>query len=325
MSVAPVEDRRLTAIACVIIALILFTGIDTCAKWLVQAGMPPMVVVFIRYAVHALMVAALFLPVRRASLLATSKPWLEIARAVALLASTICNFIAVQYLPLTLTAAIFFTAPLWICVLSIPLLGERVGIRRWAAILIGLTGGFIATRPWSADFHWAVFVSLGTAICTALYSILTRQLAGVDSTSTQQFYAGWVATLAIAPAALVHWEWPTVPVDWFAFALIGVLGWTGHQFMTVAHRFAPASVLAPFLYLQMVFLTASSWVIFHQPPDAWTLTGAAIVLASGLYVWLRERQLARAGQTVLSGGEATGVETDNGSARGPLGTKDRAS
>jgi drug/metabolite transporter (DMT)-like permease len=307
VSLAPIEDRRLAGIVCVTVALLLFTGIDSCAKWLVLSGMPPMVVVFTRYAVHALIVAALFLPVRRAELVATRKPGLEIARALALLASTVCNFIAVQYLPLTLTAAIFFTAPLWICVLSIPMLGEHVGVRRWIAIVIGLSGGFVATQPWSADFHWAVFISLGTAVGTALYSIFTRQLAGVDSTATQQFYSGWTATLAIAPVALIGWEWPTAGLDWLAFALIGVLGWSGHQFLIVAHRFAPASVLAPFLYLQMVFLTAASWIIFHEPPDAWMLTGAAIVLASGLYVWLRERQLARTGQSRLSGGEVTGA------------------
>jgi drug/metabolite transporter (DMT)-like permease len=312
VSPAPIEDRRLTGILCVLVALVLFTGIDSCAKWLVLSGMPPMVVVFTRYAVHALLVAAMFLPLRRGSLLTTQRPGLEIVRALALLTSTVCNFIAVQYLPLTLTAAIFFTAPLWICVLSIPLLGEKVGIRRWAAIVVGLTGGFIATRPWSADFHWAVFVSLGTPIASAFYNILTRQLAGVDSTSTQQFYAGWIATLAIAPVAAIDWQWPTGTLNWVLFALIGAFGWAGHQFLTVAHRFAPASALAPFLYLQMVFLTAASWIIFHQPPDRWTLAGASIVLASGLYVWLRERHLARVGKTRLSGGEATGVAADRG-------------
>jgi drug/metabolite transporter (DMT)-like permease len=303
VSASPIEDRRLRGITFVLIALILFTGIDTCAKWLVLAGMPAMVVVFTRYAVHAAMVTALALPSRPSDLVMTRRPWLEVARGLALLASTVCNFIAVQYLPLTLTAAIFFTAPLWICILSIPMLGEKVGIRRWAAIIIGLTGGFIATRPWSADFHWAVFVSLGTAIATGLYSILTRQLAGVDSTTTQQFYSSALATLAIAPIALLHWEWPQAPIDWALFGLIGVLGWSGHQFMTIAHRYAPASALAPFLYVQMVFLTASSWLIFYQPPDAWMLTGSAIVLASGLYVWLRERHLAKLGRTQLTGGE----------------------
>ncbi len=304
MNIAPIEDRRLTGIAFIVIACLLFTGIDSCAKWLVLSGMPPMAVVFVRYAVHMTLVGALFLPPRGLGLFSTGKLWLELARGLCLLASTVCNFIAVQYLPLTLTAAIFFTVPLWICALSIPLLGERVGVRRWAAIVIGLCGALIATRPWSADFHWAVLLSVSTAIFTSLYAIITRQLAGVDSTATQQFYAAALATLGVAPAALLDWQWPSAGIGWLAFGLIGVFGWSGHQFLTVAHRYAPATTLAPFLYVQMVFMTASSWLIFKTSPDLWVLAGAAIVLGSGFYVWLRERSLARVGRTRLTGAEA---------------------
>jgi drug/metabolite transporter (DMT)-like permease len=304
VSVAPIEDRRLTGIGLILIATLFFTGIDSCAKWLVLAGMPAMVVVFVRYAVHMLLVAALFLPIQRSKLFVTGRPWLEAVRGAALLGSTIFNFIAVFYLPLTLTAAIFFTVPLWICVLSIPLLGERVGVRRWAAIAVGLSGALIATRPWSADFHWAVFLSVGTAVCAAIYSILTRKLAGIDSTATQQFYAASLATIGIAPFALLNWDWPVAEVDWIVFGLIGLFGWAGHQCLTIAHRYAPATVLAPFLYAQMLYMTVSSWVIFHNPPNLWVLTGAVIVLSSGLYVWLREKQLSRAGKSKLTGGEA---------------------
>lgn len=306
MSIAPIEDRRLTGIAMMLLASLLFTGIDTCAKWLVLAGLPPMAVVFARYAVHMLLVSALFLPTQQLKLFATGKPWLEAARGLSLLAATICNFTAVQYLPLTLTAAIFFTVPLWICVLSIPLLGERVGVRRWAAILIGLGGGLIATQPWGADFHWAVMLSIAAAVFTAFYAILTRQLAGIDSTATQQFYAAALATIGVAPLALLDWQWPVAGIDWLVFVLIGLFGWSGHQLMTIAHRYAPATTLAPFLYIHMVYMTASSWIIFDEPPGFWVLTGAAIVLSSGLYVWLRERHLARAGRTKLSGGETVG-------------------
>ncbi len=148
--------------------------------------------------------------------------------------------------------------------------------------------------------------SVGAAVTTAFYAILTRQLAGVDSTATQQFYAATLATIGIAPMALGGWTWPVAGLDWVAFGLIGVFGWAGHQFLTIAHRYAPATTLAPFLYVQMIYMTASSWIVFHTPPDHWVLTGAAIVLSSGLYVWLRERHLAKVGRTVLSGGETVG-------------------
>ena len=296
MSPEPIEDRRLTGIVFIILACILFTGIDSCAKWLVLSGLPAMWVVFVRYSVHMIVVAALFLPTRGFFLFSTGKPWLEVTRGVFLLASSMFNFKAVEYLPLTLTGAIFFTVPLWTCALSIPLLGESVGIRRWAAILFGFTGVIVATRPWGADFHWAVLLSMAAALCAALYAILTRRLAGIDSTATQQVYSATLCTAGVAPIAFTEWSWPTGQIEWLAFALIGLFGAGGHQLLTVAHRFAPATTLAPFMYVQIVFMTAASWLIFNTPPDPLVLVGAAIVLASGLYIWLRERDLVKAGR-----------------------------
>ena len=219
-----------------------------------------------------------------------------------LLGSTLLNFVAVFYLPLTITSALMFSAPLWICLLSIPLLGEEVGWRRWVAMLVGFGGILIVARPWTGELHWAVVLSLGAALCGALYAILTRRLAGRDSTNTQQFYAGLIATVGMAPLALLDWTlaggarragWPS--------CLIGVFGWGGHQLLTIAHRYAPASTLAPFSYVQIVYMTASSWVIFAQPPDRWVIVGAAVVAGSGLYIWLRERALVARGRKAMSG------------------------
>ena len=178
-------------------------------------------------------------------------------------------------------------------VLSILFLGERVGWRRWAAIAVGFCGVLIVMRPWGASFHWAMLLSMGTVICASTYQILTRRLAGVDTTQTQQFYAALVATVVIAPFAFLDWQWPREGAGWAAFVLIGVFGWVGHQLLTVAHRYAPASVLAPFVYLQLVFMTASSVWIFGSTPDEWVFIGAAVVIASGLYIWLRERQIGK--------------------------------
>lgn len=290
---SPIEDRRLAGIFLMLLAFLVFTGIDSCAKWLIQAGLPPLQVVFVRYAVHAVLICAVFLPREGAGLFTSSHPKVELARSAALLGSTIFNFLALQYLPLTLTSAIFFTVPLWICALSVPLLGEAVGPRRWTAVVIGFSGVLVATRPWGSDVHWAVLLSIAAALSASLYGILTRRLAGVDATATQQIYGAGVATLVIAPIGLSDWHWPVAGVDWAAFAMIGVLGFVGHWMLTVAHRFAAAAVLAPFVYVQIVYMTAASWAIFGQSPDIWVLAGAAIVLASGLYIWLRERQLAR--------------------------------
>lgn len=288
---APREDRRGLAIGMMLLAFACFTCLDSSAKWLVTGGMSPWAAVFARYAVHLAIVAALIVPEQGLNSLASRSPSRETLRAALLLGSTMCNFTAVQFLPLTLTATIMFTTPIFVTLLSIPILGEAVGWRRWSAIGVGFIGILIVTRPWTGDFHWAMTAALAAALCGSGYQILTRVLAGVDSTNTQQFYAALVATIGVAPFAWANWQTPDSPLTWVLFLAMGIFGWTGHQMLTVAHRYAPASLLAPFVYVQLVFMTASSWIIFSQPPTVWILAGAPIVIASGFYIWWRERQL----------------------------------
>jgi drug/metabolite transporter (DMT)-like permease len=288
------EERRLTSILLMLLAFLLFTGIDTSAKWLVQAGLPATEVVFVRFAVHFMIAMALILPQEGRRLFRTSAPGQELLRGLFLVGSTFFNFFALKHLPLTVTVAIFFAVPLVVCALSVALLGERVGLRRWFAIGVGFLGVLVVTRPWSASFHWAMGLSIGALFCVSMYFVMTRKLAGVDSSGTQQFLTSLIAVAIAAPMGLVGWIWPAVPLDWAAFALIGFFGWSGHQLATIAHRLAPASVLAPFVYVQIIYMTAASWGIFHIPPDGWTLAGAALVIGAGFYVWLRERALTQA-------------------------------
>ncbi len=290
-AIKPVEDRRTLGFSMVIFALIMFTGLDTCAKILVTNGIPSLEVVFARYGIHLLLVVALLLPLQGRSLVKTKRPGLEAVRALSLMGATIFNFFAVKFLPLTTTSAIFFSLPLLICVLSGPFLGEHVGIRRWSAVLVGLVGVLIIIQPGGTSFHPAMLLSLGAVISTAFYNMLNRKLAGVDSVNTQQFYAALVATGAIAPFAFFEWVWPDSPVLWFAFFAMGLFGLVGHLLLTGAHRFAEASALAPFTYTQIIFMTTSSWFVFGEAPDFWIYIGAPIVIGSGLYIWLRERTL----------------------------------
>src|SRR5690606_30106304 len=183
--------------------------------------------------------------------------------------------------------------PLTAVRLSCLLLVEAVGWRGGLAIVVGFVGVLIIIRPGTAAFHPAIFLSFGAVICSALYMLSTRALAGVDSSTAQQFYAAGISTLFLLPFALGGWVWPSGPETWIPFILIGVAALVGHQLITVAHRFAPASVLAPFNYSLIVYLTASSWFVFNQPPDVWIFIGAPIVIGSGLYIWLRERQLSK--------------------------------
>ena len=290
---APIEERRLLGIGLALAAYFLFVCLDSSAKWLGLVGIPALQVMFVRYAVHLGLAAAINLPSKGLGLLRTNNFWLEMARAAALVGSTLCNFTAVRHLPLTVTGAIAFTVPLIVTALSVVFLRERVGWRRWTAIAVGFVGVLIIVRPGSEVFHPATLLSLGGAVSYSSYAMLTRRLAGVDSAGTQQLYGAALPTLALAPFAIAAWVWPANAVDWTVLALIGVIGFSGHQFVTVASRFAPASTLAPFGYVQILFFTAASWFIFNQPPDTSLYIGAPIVMASGLYVWLRERALAK--------------------------------
>jgi drug/metabolite transporter (DMT)-like permease len=118
-------------------------------------------------------------------------------------------------------------------------------------------------------------------------------MAGRDSAATQQFYVGLFASVILAPIAIPFWVWPSDPSVWVAFFTVGLFGFVGHQLVAVSHAFAPASVLAPFSYFQIIFMAGASWLLFNQPPDIWLYIGAPIVMGSGLYIWLRERALAK--------------------------------
>ena len=147
---------------------------------------------------------------------------LELARGLSLLGVTLGNFLAQRYLPLTVTGALMFTMPFMVTVLSVPMLGERIGWRRLAAIAVGFVGVLIIIRPGTEAFHPAALIALAGAVCAALYTIFTRKLAGVDSPATQQVFSGLIALTCVTPFAFEGWVWPSDGPTWFAFCLAGV-------------------------------------------------------------------------------------------------------
>jgi drug/metabolite transporter (DMT)-like permease len=293
-------EHRLLGIGLALAAYLMFTGIDSSAKWLGLVGISFVQIVFLRYAIHLALVATIHLPRHGRAMLRSANPKLQFYRALALLGATTCNFLAVQYLPLTVTGSIAFTVPLMICALSVPLLGEQVGWRRWTAIGVGFLGVLVIVRPGTDAFHPATLLCLAAALSTAFYMLLTRKVSGYDSAATSQFYVGIFATLALLPIVPFFWGLPSTPDGWFAFFAVGIFGFLGHQLITVASGLAPATVLAPFSYFQIFFLAAASWLIFRQPPDVWLYVGAPIVIGSGLYIWLRERRLAKPETVVVT-------------------------
>ncbi|RDE10482.1 DMT family transporter [Pelagibacterium lacus] len=298
------QDRRLYAIGLALVTYAFFTVCDTSAKWMAVSGMPPLQVAFGRYAVQFAFILGMVLPKAGLSSFRTRRPVLQVIRALGLLGMTAFNFLAVVYLPLTMTSAILFCMPLMITALSVPFLGEHVGWRRWLAILVGFAGILIVIQPWGADFHWAVFLSLGSAASGAMYYIFTRKLTATETTLSLQLYTGLVGTVCLAPFAVAVWMWPEGLLSWIVFLAVGLSAMTGHGISIIAHRYAPASVLAPFAYSQIVWMTISGWLVFSELPTVWLFIGGPIVIGSGLYIWLRERTLARASVSPISPAEA---------------------
>ncbi|GGA54512.1 DMT family transporter [Pelagibacterium lentulum] len=290
---APPTERRLFAIGIVLTTFVFFTACDVAAKWMVVSGIPPLQVAFVRYMVQFAFMLGLALPHIGEGVFRSGNTPLLVIRGAALLGMTALNFFALVHLPLTLTSTIMFSIPLLVTALSVPFLGESVGWRRWMAVFMGFVGILVIVQPWDAQFHWAVLLSLGCSLCGALYFILTRKLAGRTSTMSMQLYAGGVGAIVLLPFALMDWVWPDGPVAWIILLSVGVAAMIGHQISIAAHRLAPASVLAPFAYTQIVWMSLASWWIFAEPPTAWLYIGAPIVIGSGLYIWLRERVLAK--------------------------------
>ena len=288
------QDNVRFGIFLMLVAYGLFSFIDAGAKWLAILGLPSAQLAFMRYIGHFSISTAL---VGRGgmTLARFSSPHLKLVllRGALLMGSTVFNFFAVRWLPLTLTSTILFSAPIFICLLSWPLLGERVGIYRWSAIMLGFAGVAIAVRPFDEAFHWAVFLSLSGAFCFSLYSILTRHLSGLVSTDVLQFHSGMVGSVCLVPFAIAQWQSPASLSDWLILISLGFFGWAGHQVLTIAHNYAPASVLSPFGYSFIMFLTGWSYLVFDHLPDRWTIFGALVIVSSGLIIWFRELRLSR--------------------------------
>ena len=285
------EDKPMLGLGLMCVALAMFTSIDTSAKWLILVGLPVLQVVFVRYAGHFITSALAFIPKEGLGAFRSNAPKLQLLRAAFLLASTVFNFAALKYLPITITTAVYFASPIVITILSVVFLGERIGIRRVAAIVVGFVGVMVVVQPWGAAFHPAMFLSLGGLFCASGYFVLTRRLAGVESNSTSQLWASGLATMALAPFGLWVWVWPDTALGWGVMCMIGVFGATGHGIAVAAHRFADASSLAPMVYIQVIYATASGFFIFGNLPTWATAAGTTIIIASGIYIWRREREL----------------------------------
>lgn len=272
----------------IVATMLLFACMDGTAKWLGRR-INPAEIIAVRYIVAFLAVGAFFNPWTRPRLLRTQHPRLQVLRGVCLVVSTAAGWTAVRYITLTKLTSITFTSPLIVAVLAGPMLGERIGPRRLVAVFVGFAGVLIVTRPFGGATHPMALLALLAALSNAVISIVTRRLAAYDRPETTMFFTALIGSAIMLPVLVLAWQAPATASTWVFLIGLGLLGAVAHWLLILAHRFAPASLLAPFYYAQLLGAVSVGFAIFGEIPDRWTLIGAGIVAGSGLYLFHRER------------------------------------
>jgi drug/metabolite transporter (DMT)-like permease len=286
-SVHPIEiSVPLRSIGLVLLSACLFPVMDAIAKHL-GAEYHVAQIVWARYVFHVLIVAVLLLRLRVVHYAKTRRLGLQALRAALLMAATVLFFTALKFIPLANAIAINFTAPFLVVALSNPMLGERVGRHRWIAVAVGFLAVFIIIRPGFGDFKWASLFVLCSASCYAVYQIVTRRIAAFDHPYTTLLYTGIFGAVCFSAAAPFVWIDPS-PGDWVFMVAIGAVGGLSQFFLIRAFHHAPASMLAPFSYAQIVVGTAIGYLWFGDLPDLWTIVGAATIIVCGLSLAYRE-------------------------------------
>ncbi len=293
---------RLKAIGLMFLALVLFSGLDTSAKYLAtRSSLPIVQIAWVRFAGQFLLMLTLLSALPLSALFATRKIKFEIVRSVLMALTTVFNFLALEHLRLDQTVTVFFLAPLFIALLAGPFLGEWVGWRRLVAILVGFLGILIVVRPGVAQLHPAFVFAFGAMFAYSLFMLMTRFLAAYDAPLAMLFYSIVIGTIVLAPFAIWEWVWPASVLEWLLLFALGLLGGIGHYLFIHANRLAPASIVAPFLYLQLVSMVAFGFLVFGQLPDVWTLAGSVVIISSGIYLLQRERAIRAEARRAAAG------------------------
>jgi drug/metabolite transporter (DMT)-like permease len=286
------DPRRVRAIGLAVLAFFCFGGLDVSAKYLGSVGLPALLVIWFRYAGHVVFAMATLRRANMVSVWRTNRPGRQLLRGFFLFSAICCNFVAVRYLQLAETGAINFMIPLLVAAFAVPVLGERVGPRRWAAIVVGFAGVLLVVRPTPALFQPVALLSLASASFAAAYTLTTRLVAQADDHETSNAFAALVGAVLTTPFVPFVWQTPG-GIAWLPVVLVGTFGAVGHYLLVAAHQHAPAPIIAPFWYTQIVPMLILGYLVFGDVPDRLTVTGALVVLASGLYVWWRERVTKR--------------------------------
>jgi drug/metabolite transporter (DMT)-like permease len=276
------------------LAMLCFAGMDAISKWLV-ADYSVAQMIWIRYILLCLFA---WFVVRRQGLrvaFRTTRPVLQIVRSLIAVVEGAMFVLAFRYLPLADTHAVGATSPLIVIALGLLFLGERAGPARWLAVAAGFVGVLLIVRPGFRSLEWPLLLPLVGAAMWAGYQILTRLASLSDSPGTSLLWSAVVALIATSFVGPLYWQWPTATA-WALMIVISLMGAVAHYALIKALDYAEAGAVQPYAYTLLVWVTILGFVIFGDVPDFWTILGAAIVVASGLYTWHHDRRMVSAGQ-----------------------------
>ncbi len=286
------SHKPLRGILLIAIAIATFSAMDTIAKYLSQSY-PVGSVVWARYAINLIVLSVFMVARGEVRRIKTARPGTQVVRGLMLGASTLLYFTSLTRLPLAEAASIGFVLPVFVAILAVPMLNERIDMPRVIAIVVGLSGALIVVRPGTALFTIYALLPVAMALCNAFYQILTRKIAGLEHPLTSLFYGSLIGTVMSTLLLSAGVAMPQGWFHWTLFLTLGVLATIGHFILIRAFDYAPATLLAPFVYSQLFWVMLFGWLVFGDFPDGWSMVGMAVIVASGLYIANRQRLTAK--------------------------------
>jgi drug/metabolite transporter (DMT)-like permease len=281
-------SSHLAGIGLMLLGMFLFCCNDALGKWLLGTYSIFQMLVIRSFA--AMLILAPFLWREGRAIFAAPRPLLQIVRVLLSVADSLMFFFAVTYLPLADTVTLYLAAPIYVTALSALFLKERVGWRRWSAVAVGFIGVIIALRPSSTMFTLPALIGLAGGVAFAMFNIVTRVLRG---TSDVVMVSGLFGAMLIVGGAVAPFTWAHPgKLDFALLMLLGVVSMVAFLCVNRSLKLAPASVVVPYQYSMIVWSIALGWLVFSDVPDAFTLTGAAIIVGAGLYILWREQIVA---------------------------------
>ncbi|WP_319244092.1 DMT family transporter [uncultured Propionivibrio sp.] len=282
----PTPDKR-RGITLAVMATIFYAIVDALSKYQARTS-PVELIVWARYGVPLVLLLAFFLPQRGIAMLRTGHPWLQIARGLLLTGGTLLIVLAYRVMPIAEAQAIFFIHPVLLTLLAVLFLGEKVSPRGWLAVVIGFAGVLIIVRPGGGLFRPAALLPLGLALTFSTYQIFTRIIAGKENSINSLFWVLAVGTASMSIVLPFAWTPPSIHAVGM-LTIIGIVSGFGHFSTIKALEYAPASLLAPFAYVQLVWVAILGALMFGDFPDGATLIGIATVATGGLLVVFSKR------------------------------------